>query len=89
MYVYAYICVHVCVHIRMWRQEVKTGSFPLLFSVLSLFVNLLFIMPVSVLPACTSVSHVDTWCPRRPEENARPPGTGVTDGWSFHVSAGT
>ena len=41
-----------------------------------------FIDPVcmSVLPACTHVHCVQVWCPQRPEEGTRSPGTGVTDG---------
>ena len=35
---------------------------------------------MGVLPACMSVHHKHAWCLQRPEEPARTPGTGVSDG---------
>lgn len=37
-------------------------------------------MCMCVLPACTHVYCVQVWCLQRPEEGARSPGTGDTDG---------
>lgn len=38
-------------------------------------------MCVRDLLACMSVYHVHAWCPQRPEEVIRFPGTEVMDGW--------
>ena len=36
---------------------------------------------MGVLPAWMSVHHMHAWCPSRPEEGIRCPGTEVTDCW--------
>ena len=37
-------------------------------------------MCVDALPAYMSVHHMCAWCPQKPEEGVRSPGTGGTDG---------
>lgn len=45
-------------------------------------------MCMSVLPACTYVHHIHTWCPWRPEEVVWVPGTGVTM-WVLGIKPGS
>lgn len=39
------------------------------------------ILHVVIFPVCMSMHPTDAWCPRRPEPEVRPPGTGVGDGY--------
>ena len=48
--------------------------------------SLAYFLCLDVLPACMSVYNIHVWCPRRPVEGDRYPGTGAAD--SCELSCG-